>query len=261
MENKLLEKLLMPFARFCVRRSIKLQNFLPTFKKCLIQAASEELNKINVKKTSSKIQAMTGVHRKDLKEFNEEEKIQAVKLNPIIRIIGQWQTHPEFTTKGGKPKILNISGADSEFKKLVDSVHCDENHYALLFELERNKLIEKTKTGIKLIVKHYLSIDKKKDAISFLAEELDDLIFCVEKNTFEDTEKHLQLKTSFDNIPAKHIPELKSWLVEEGSKFHSKVRIHFSRFDCDTNPNIKNEDRRMKITLSSFSITDEVAKG
>ncbi len=100
----LLDHLLMPVARFCVRRSVRLQNIAVSLKRCLARAAAEQLKRDGLEVSASRISVMTGVHRKDLRDLLDDEELP-LREHAIVRLLTLWQVDQRFITSGGRPGL------------------------------------------------------------------------------------------------------------------------------------------------------------
>ena len=57
----------------------------------------------------------------------------------------------------------------------------------------------------------------------------------------------------YGGFPKEALPEIRQWLLVEGSKFHTKVRKHLARYDLDTNNKIQGMGgQRVGLTAFSF---------
>ena len=262
MTKELLRIVLAPIARFCIRRSVKLQELNEVFKELLVDAARGELEKEGQDVTSSRLSVMTGVHRKDIRRLMQDAPKEKGTKDIVSRVIGQWQQSSKFLTKGGKPRTLTVEGNDAEFMELVRSVSVDLNPYTVLFELERSGAVTRTSRGLKLESSFYFPKGDLKDGFALLADDVDDLIRSVEGN-LNDPENvpHLHLKTEYDRIPKKHLPKIRDWILEQGSGFQRKVNKFLSQFDADVNPKYKNEDAYIRFALGSFAFSEEIISG
>ena len=89
-----------------------------------------------------------------------------------------------------------------------------------------------------------------------LAHDMNELICSVEQNVFEAPEvPNLHLSTTYDNISEEAFPEIRKWVVDEGSRFHRRVREYLAKFDKDVDPQIKGKSNK-KISVCSFSSYD-----
>lgn len=262
MEKRILKRLLLPVARFCLRRSIKLQDIHFVFKEALLQAAQEELQKRGEAVSASRLSVMTGVHRKDVRTFTNDELVKTQPESTASRIVAQWRHDSRFTTKRGSPRVLSCDGLDSEFAELVRSVSQDLNPYTVLFEFERMKIVSKTKRGLTLDVHFYMPRGDVSAGLSLLAGDMNDLIRSVEENVYDQQKKeHLHLKTEFDKIPARYQSDIQNWLLDEGSSFHQRLRVFLSRFDRDFTGEKCDGERDTRVAVAMFSYSEESESG
>ena len=251
--------LLKPFVRFCLKHSIKIQEITEMLKLALVEVAYEELAKENQKISNSKVSVITGLQRRDIVRISKDEK--EVSLNNVVtKIIGQWQIDSRFLNENETPKTLTISGKSSEFSLLVSSVSTDINPYAILFELERLGLINKTdKEATMTNSFKELSSKSLKEIIDLLTTQSSDLFTAVEENISKiEPVPNLHLLTEFDNIDPDAVPELRKWLLKKGSEFHNEALSKLSKHDLDLNPDLAKGKDGVRVSLSAYSKVEEV---
>lgn len=257
--------MLRPVIRLALRHSLHLQTLLDLVKKLLVEEAINELQKEGDTTSISRISAMTGVHRKDIANIRNQCAMDEGNLNigqrrtlsVIQRVLNNWQAMIEFQETTGKPKVLSFGGKSSEFHRLVNSVSTDLNPYSVLFELERSGAAKKTENGLKLLA----GIENLKGnplaAYTLLAQDIRDFSQAVEENIQnKDSDANLHIRTEYDNISADYLPEIRTWLLKEGSSLHGRARQYLSRFDRDINPAAPGETFAAKVILGSFSLTE-----
>lgn len=248
--------------RYCLRRSFKLQEIIEACKSALVDVAEEEIKALGEKQTVNRVSIMTGIHRADVARLAGDTDCTPKRLsgNIINRLIAKWQTDARFLTASGKPRQLSFDGKTGDFAELVYSVSTDPNPYTLLLELERIHAVERTGKGLlKLKTQEYIVRSDAKRALEHLAQDNDDLIYAVEQNLQEQhSEPNLHLRTEYDKISQAFLPEIRKWLLSEGSMFHAKLRNYLSRFDEDTNAELEKSNKHVRVSLCSFSRTVEL---
>ena len=251
---KVLERLLRPVVRLCLRQGIKLHDFVEVLKVTMVRVASEELNKEKDTSSLSRVSVMTGVHRKDVTRIARSDTPIQPKANLVAKLIVQWQHDAQFRNSAGKARVLSIQGKDSEFAKLVQSVNGNNlNAYTVLNEMLRSGLIEKTPKGVRLASRLYLVSTGKEEGLDLLAGDTEDLISAVEQNLFlNESIKNLHLKTEFDNVVEDALPTIKQWLLDRGSEFHREVRNFIAKFDRDLNPTCSKAGKRVRVVFGTF---------
>ena len=250
--------LLKPVVRFCIRQTLKIQEIIDLIKIVFVEVAIEELQAQAKEASASRISVITGVHRKDVNRIRKNVGEVPKSSNLISKVMVKWQHHKKYSDGKGKPKKLNCEGAESEFAQLVESVNGgDLSGYAVLFEMERMGIVERKGSKVKLLWRDYIPPEDLQEQLLMLAEDSDDLISSVEENIFSKPETpNLHLKTEFDRIPKSAVPQIKTWLIQEGSKFQEKVRVYLTKFDDDFNPGIGKEGEFTRVAVGTFSVTD-----
>lgn len=247
--------LMRPIARFCVRNGVTIQQLIDAGKIALVEAARESLEVATKKTNVSRIAVMTGIHRRDVLRLTAQEVDSGEPVSLINRIVGLWEQHPEFVGPDGKPRVLTCEGEFNEFRKLARQVSQDLNHGTLIFELERIGVAKRTTKGLRL-VNAALSI-RRDDAQAYqlLAMDVDDLLNAVQDNVSTQNDiPHLHARTEYDNVPVEHIPEVRNWILNEGGKFHERLRNFIARFDRDANPKVSGTGRA-RVMVGTFSRT------
>lgn len=255
-----LRQLLKPIMRYCLRRSLKLQEILEASKAALIEVAEEELSALGERGTVNRLSIMTGLHRADVARLQAlgEDAPGDHASNVINRLIAQWQSDKRFLTEGKKPRVLSFDGKQGDFAKLVRSISADPNPYSLLTELLRIGAVEHTSKGIRLTTPEYIVRSDPKKSFEHLSQDCEDLISAVEENIFTHSGvPHLHLRTEYDNIPQEFLPTIRKWLLQEGSAFHKRVGAFLSRYDRDTNKKLPRDGESARVVLGSYSKSEK----
>lgn len=252
-----LTTLLRPAARFCLRHGLHIQDLLEAAKAVFLEVCAEELRAKGEKANTSRLSAATGIHRRDVMRITERGELKEQPQGLISRVLGQWQHDRRFTTSAGKPRQLSLSDDNNEFRKLILAVSQDLNPGTLLFELERLGAVERRGNRLILKAQAYVPRNDWKEGYRMLARDSSYLSNAVEQNVHEQAEEpNLHATTELDNIRLDEVPRIRQWLLEEGSKFHNRVRAYLSRFDLDLNPRGRNAQGGAKVVFSCFSFTE-----
>lgn len=250
--------------RLCLRSSIHFQDLSEELKRVYVSVAKEELGLGGGQASLSRLSVMTGVHRKDVTRFERDGNVAREKTSLISRVMVQWQHDGRFSTKAKRPRVLDACGRDGEFAALVRSV-CGEDvsHYAVLHEMERLGAVERAGDRARLVWRDFVVSDDIEAGLRMLAQDSDDLVAAVEENLFEgaaDGVKNLHLKTEFDNVRADKVPEIRAWILNEGSLFHRRVREYVAGFDVDLNPELAAKSPGTsggRVVVGAFSICSD----
>lgn len=261
LRSALLSSMLRPMARWCIARSVRLPDVLEALKRVFLEVAEVELRVSGQSVNVSRLSVMTGVHRRDVTRLFKEQAPPKRSTDVIVRIIGQWANGAEFCEAPGKPRVLAVNGSQNDFSELVSAVSTDLNPGTILYELERVGVVQKTKRGVRL--RSRVMVDRADaegvDApgAQMLGRDLEHLAFAVEENIIEERSiPNLHLTTEFDRIPLSMAPAVRRWLLDEGSKFHERVRAYLSLRDLDMRGVPPREgEQTIKVVMSTFSRT------
>lgn len=256
-----IKPMLFPLIRFCLRRGVKLQEFLEISKELFIEAGKEELGRAEVELSTNRISMFTGVHRRDVERFKAGDPKKKTTADILTRILGQWKNDKRFCVKAGVGKKLVFSGKEGEFADLVYSVSKELSPYTVLAELERLQYVQHVDEKLVLTAQEFTPKKDLELSLGLVGEDISDLVAAVETNTFEvvDTPS-LHLSTRYDNVCEDFIPEIREWMMEEGARIHERARNFLSKYDKDLNPKLANKKAGCKIVLGTFGHTDIINK-
>lgn len=249
---------LRPLVRLALRSSLQFMDLVELLKSVFLEVAAEELTADGERVSVSRLSVMTGVHRKDATRLYRDGGEVKKPGDTLTRVIGHWRQSSRFASKPGQPRVLGCEGNESEFAELVREVTSDVAPYTVLNELERRELVERTARGVKLATTLHILADKDvAGGFALLGSDVQDLLEAASENILEPrATRNLHLKTQFDNIPRSKLPEIREWLLDEGSKFHVKVERYLAQFDRDIVPN-RDRSPASRVAFGSFSLSEE----
>ena len=248
--------MLTPVAKFCLHRSIKLQDILECLKRRMIQLALEEANKTGMAVNGSKLSIMTGVHRKDIARIHQKKEPANTRQNALIRVVSQWQTDRKYTSAAGRPRVLTVGTNDSEFSKLVWKVSSDLSPGSVFEELKRIGLVRSTRQGVKLLAMGFMPRGDLQNGYRLMANDTKDLMQAVEENLGDAKDvPNLHVKVEYDNVCIESVPKIRKWLLKKGSEFHARALRFVSQYDRDVNPNLECKAGRARVVIGGFSLT------
>lgn len=264
-KRKAFHFLMQPVVRYLLKHSFSFQEFILLAKEVYVAVARDEIKKETTKVNISRLSAVTGLHRYDVKQILESKE-EAVEehTNRLTRVLVRWSTSKKYTTQAGKPRILSYSGETNEFAELVAGITQSIGAGTILFELERLGSVEKTPRGLKMIRPTLWVGNAESSAFELLGADIQTLISSVEENVV--TTKgiaNLHIRSDFDNLYLDGIPEVRKWLVVEGRNFHKRARDFIAAFDKDINPDVENPERPAggTATFTAFSLTSKESEG
>ncbi len=251
----LLAVILTPAVRFCLRRGVGFLELIEVLRAVFVKLAAREIQQRGEKLTTSRLSVMTGIQRRDVKRIREQGLNIKERSNLVTRIIGQWEQDSRFSTTGRRPRLLSYRGENNDFERLVRSVSQDVGPVAVLADLERRGLVERTEQRLRLKDTVNLSPGELDEGFALLARDTETFASAVEENLFSGQDpRNLYICTHYDNIFQSDIPKIRNWLYHQGQLFHKKARDYLARHDQDINPRPEHVGGA-KVTLVAFSRT------
>jgi hypothetical protein len=143
--NADLEQLLVELALVLLPRGITAQRLSKLSRDAFIRAAAERSRLRNGRINRSKVAALTGLSRKEIKRvldlghLTPTSRLHRLTQTPSERIVQGWLTDRRYLTKQGHPKMLVNGGPTSSFQRLVKQYGGDISPRAVLEELIRSR--------------------------------------------------------------------------------------------------------------------------
>ena len=135
-------------------RGITPNRFSSLARDAFVRAAARNSRLRNGKVNHSKVAALTGIPRKEIKRILDctiatLEPHRTTSM-PSARVMHGWLTDRRFLTQKGKPKSLAIGGAKSAFERLVREYGGDISPRAVLEELMHSRKVRRTGDRLRL---------------------------------------------------------------------------------------------------------------
>lgn len=131
--------ILAPLVRLMLANGIDATRLAAELKPLFMEQARLELLRTGRKDTDSAISLLSGVHRKDVREWREtglEDKI-AKEVTLSSQVYARWVQDARYRDRRRRPKPLPRAGQEGSFESLARSVTLDVHPYTILAELLR----------------------------------------------------------------------------------------------------------------------------
>lgn len=230
-----LQQVLRPVVRFCLSRSLGLNELIDVARIVFVEVAEEELERRGEKVNNSRVSAFTGVDRRAVQRIRETREQPDTTMHFAVRVIGQWRRDQRFTDKAGRPRMLSLGGPESEFNELVRSISTTLHPRSTLAALEQVSAVEIIEGKVKLKKAAYIPKGRPVEGFQMLAEDVEDFMSAVSENIFYEGDPlpNFHGQTHYDNIAEEDLPKIRDWLFKQCSNFHHRVDRYLSAFDID----------------------------
>jgi hypothetical protein len=257
--EQIVTALLRPLVRICLARGIRLKECEQLLRRALVEEASKAILKSANTVSASKVSVITGIHRMEVTRFLEGSPANSENVGDVLtRVVGLWSRGKRYRGKDGTPKPLTFTGDQSQFAALVAEVSREGSHYSALYELERLSFIEYEEDKVHLRVEDFTPAPDADRGLSLLSEDLEDFASAVEHNIAGGgVDPALHLRTGYDNIDEADLPNIRQWLMEQGTEFHARMRAFLSKFDRDLSPKkTERTSTQSRVAVVTFAVAE-----
>lgn len=152
---------LVPVARFLLRSGISFREFSEVSRVAFVKAATEDYGIRGRPTNVSRVTAMTGIARKDVRRvralLDDYAEDPRVRLSPLGDVLQVWCTRPEYVDAKGQPLPLRPWSTDGvSFETLVQDSAGDVPAGAIRVELLRLGVVEEQEDGILTVVRRQI---------------------------------------------------------------------------------------------------------
>ncbi len=257
-----IEKLLRPLIRLLLAYQITYPQLIVMLKSLYVDVAEKDFKHNNKRQSDSRINMLTGVHRKDVKRLRaEDQHLTASPQSASVgaQIIGRWLGNPELLDEQGQPRPLSIkplSGTESEFDVLVESVCKGDIRPRVIID-------EWLRLGVASIADNHISLntgaftpDKGFDEKAyFFGKNLQDHIAAGEHNLLGNKPAFFDRSVYYDGLSPESLAQLASLADELGMKALTQMNsAALARQNADRN----NPDANYRMNFGIFNYNAEL---
>ncbi len=197
-------RLLYPLVRVLLRNGVSYGVFAELARKSYVDVAFKEFAEKGRKQTISRVAALTGLTRKEVKRLTELEQAgdesTHQRFNRAVRVISGWLNDDRFHDTQGKPTDLPVEG-DNSFAMLVREYSGDVPTQAMLSVLQAAGSVERTADRVSLIKHAYVPGAAPLEKIGILGTDTHELIDTIDHNLqTESDELRFQRKVAYVDV-------------------------------------------------------------
>ncbi len=262
--TKAISKLLRPLVRILLRNGVPYGAFTDMAKNAYIDVAMHEFGVPGKKQTNSRVSTITGISRKEIQRLlsidsEEEDQDLVMRYNRAARVVYGWVHNPRYTDVTGKTADLPFEGEGASFGALVKAYSGDVPPRAILDELLRVGVVEKTDDGaIRLLSPAYIPTTGASEKLALLGHDVAGLISTMDKNIHGTEVKPLfQRKVYYDNLPEEATETLHKILRDKGQPLLEFLDEWMARHDRDVNPDAGGTGKKA-IGIGLYYFEDEM---
>ncbi|HEU5136903.1 MAG TPA: DUF6502 family protein [Steroidobacteraceae bacterium] len=254
-------RVLRPLIRILVRSGVRYDEFLELIRGVYVETAVRDGIGDNIKLTRAKISISTGVPRRDVDRFidNDGALPAAPKTltKTLAEILNIWHTDPQFVGPYGIPLELEVRGQKSRsFSELVHSVDPAASATVVLEELVRlRSVVWSGDTHVRTVSRAFIPVEEMSPAqLEFFGNALTRLANTLQFNLDRtNTEKRLERSVQSDRgLPSSIVPIFEKHIRERVTDLLTDLDNWLSPYAAQNEPGVKFE----RVGLAVFQFVD-----
>jgi hypothetical protein len=256
--------LLRPLVRILLRNNIPLASFTELAKRVYVEVAMEDFHLPRRKQSVSRVALLTGLSRKEVLRVTRlapvTDSVMAEQHNRSARVISGWARDERFQDQGTTAD-LSFDGGAASFVELVKQYSGDITPRAVLDELLRVGLVQRTEDGrIHLAAPAYLP-QSEAEKMHILGSETADLIGTIDHNLQKDQPvPFFQRKVCYTRFPATHLAKLRSLSREKAQLLLEELDGWMASHD-EQDPEPDSDGQHRRVGLSIYYFESELQEG
>ena len=212
--NASVRRLLHPLVRILLRNGVAYGTLAELIRQVYVDVAFRDFAPAGKKQTVSRVSALTGLTRKEVKRLLEDdahaEYDGQARYSRAVRVISGWLHDERFLGESGKPAVLPVDGGQNSFALLVKEYSGDIPPRAMLSMLEEGGTVSVAMDRVRLVRHAYVPGGDSIEKIKILGSDVYELISTIDHNLTADSDNlRFQRKVSYDNIDPVAVGKLK----------------------------------------------------
>ena len=225
---RILRGVLRPLVRLLIAHGITAPAFYRLLKRIYVEVAEESAGD-GKPLTDSRISVLTGVHRRDVKEYRNtdlaDEAVIQQKVTLLASVLGRWLASSDTTDAQGNPRPLPRTASDGpSFDGLVSEISKDIRARTVLDELSQQGLVETGQDGlIHVRSDAFVGPEDLDQRVFFFGENVGDHIAAAADNLLDDKPRHLERAVFYNRLSPASIDLIEKVARESGTELLSSM--------------------------------------
>jgi len=254
-------RVLRPLVRILVRSGVRYDDFLELVRGVYVETAVRDGLGDGVKLTRAKVSISTGVPRRDVDRFIDNDGALPAAPKSLTRTLAEilniWHTDPQFVGPYGIPLELEVQSQKSRsFSELVSTVDPSANAGVVLEELVRLRtVVWSGTTHVRTVSRAFIPVDEMSPAqLEFFGNALTRLAGTLQFNLDrKNVDKRLERSVQSDRgLPSDIVPIFEKHIRERVSELLNDLDNWLSPYAAQNQPGIKFE----RVGLAVFQFVD-----
>lgn len=231
--------LLRPLVRILIRNGVAFGSLAEVAREVYVDVAFEDFKPEGKKPTVSRVSALTGLSRKEVKRLHELEvsdgESRQARYSRAVRVVSGWMNDRRFHDGEGNPSVLSLEGTRKSFALLVKEYSGDIPTMAMLSILQDAGSVVLKGNKVSLVRRAFIPGNDNADKIRILGSDVFELIATIDHNLVSASDKlRFQRKVSYDNIDPAALDKLRKLSARKSQTLLEQLDRQFADHELDT---------------------------
>ncbi len=228
-----------PLARTLIRNGVPFSAMAEWAKKVYVDVAFEEFREPGRKQSISRVSALTGLFRREVKRLHELDVDTGLngsdRYNRAVRVISGWLNDERFLDAKGEPRDLPFDGEGATFSVLVRAYSGDITPRAMLTVLESADCVQASADGRLRLVSHaFIPGGDATDKLHILGTDVAELIATIDHNlTAPAADRYFQRKVSNMRLDSQAVDEFRALASRRSQALLEELDVWLSAHEVD----------------------------
>lgn len=208
-------------------------------KKVYVDVAFEEFAEPGKKMSVSRVSALTGLFRREVKRLHEldpdTDSVAGDRYNRAIKVISGWLNDARFQDGAGQPAELDYDGGDASFAELARAYSGDVTARAMYQVLEAAGSVEQLDDGRVRLVRHaFIPSGDATGMLNILGTDVAELVGTIDHNlTCDKPQRLFQRKVSNHNLDPGAVAEFRELSRHKSQHLLEELDTWLSEHELD----------------------------
>jgi hypothetical protein len=231
-------KIMRPLVRIMLRNGVAYGTLAGLIRQVYVDVAFNDFAPVGRKQTVSRVSALTGLTRKEVKRQldldKEPQTMGQARYSRGVRVVSGWMNDSQFHDSKGKPAQLPVDGPEKSFTALVRKYSGDIPMRAMLTMLEEGGSVRVTEDAVVLVRHAYIPGSDASEKIAILGSDVSELIATIDHNLAADPDMlWFQRKLSYENIAPASVEKLRKLSSKKAQVLLEVLDKEYSKHELD----------------------------
>ncbi|WP_458323091.1 DUF6502 family protein [Roseobacter sp. A03A-229] len=209
--ERAVRRILRPLVRALIAQGVTAPALYRIVKQTYVEVAVDDLGEAA---TDSRVNVMTGVHRRDVKEFRARDQTESTetqrKVSILLTVVGRWMSDPAFVQEGAPRALPRFATDGPSFETLVQSISRDIRPRTVLDELTRQGIAELDDDEVRLLSEGLVGSADTDQKLHLFAHNLGDHMQAAVDNLLSDDPAFLERAVFYNNLDASSVDAIEA---------------------------------------------------